>query len=186
MAFIGTIDPYVMGTSFSNYVESLEYFFSCNNVDENKKIDLFMSFCEMKVFEELKLLYPATDLKTLTYADITKKLKERYDKVESDIVLRLKFRRRMQGAGESGENFILGVKLLAEACDFGVFRDSAIRDQLVFGVYDKEVQHRLLQEDDLTLRTAEKIIKNREIATFRMQVLSQDSGVNSVKFRFQK
>ncbi|XP_058457000.1 uncharacterized protein K02A2.6-like [Malaya genurostris] len=89
----------------------------------------------------------------------------------------------MQGACESGENFILGVKLLAEACDFGVFRDSAIRDQLVFGVYDKEVQHRLLQEDDLTLRMAEKIIKNREIATTRVQVLNQDSAINSVKFR---
>lgn len=183
MSLIGTIDPYVPGTSFSNYVERLEYFFSCNNVDDGRKKDIFMSFCGMIVFDELKLLYPATDLRTLTYAEITKKLKERYDKVESDIILRLKFRRRVQGPNELGENFILAVKLLAEQCDFGAFRDSAIRDQLVFGVHDEKVLEKLVQEDDLTLRKAEKIIKNKEMATSTVQVISQENNVHSVRYR---
>ena len=31
----GTIDPSVMETSFSNHVDRSEYFFSCNNVEDN-------------------------------------------------------------------------------------------------------------------------------------------------------
>lgn len=183
MALIGSIDPYVPGSSFSNYVELLEYFFASNNIDDNRKKDLFMNFAGMTVFEELKLLYPATDLKTLSYAEITKKLKERYDKVDSEIVLRYKFRCRLQGPTESGENYILAVKLLGEACDFGAFRDSAVRDQLVYGVYDKDLQTRLLNEEELTLKSAERIIKNKEMAVCNRQKLNPDENVNSVKFR---
>lgn len=142
-----------------------------------------MSLCGMTVFDELKLLFPATDLKTISYAEITKKLKERFDKVESEILLRYKFRCRRQGPSESGENFILAVKLLAEACDFGQFRDTAITDQLVFGIYDKELQRRLLNEDDLVVRTAEKIIKSFDMANVRSQTMNEETGVNSVKHR---
>lgn len=37
MGLIGTIDPYVQGTSFSNYVEQMEYIFSSNDIIEDKK-----------------------------------------------------------------------------------------------------------------------------------------------------
>ncbi|XP_062533216.1 uncharacterized protein LOC134202184 [Armigeres subalbatus] len=187
MALIGTIDPYVPGTKFSNYVELLDYFFSSNNITEDRKKDIFMSCAGLAVFEELKLLYPATDLKTLSYADITKKLKERFDKIDSEIMLRYKFRCRRQSPSENGENFILAVKLLAELCDFGTFRDSAIRDQLVFGVYNRELQKRLLNEEDLTVRSAERIIKGFEMANSNTQYFHSESGgnqgINSVKYR---
>lgn len=64
MALIGTVDPYVPNTSFSNY---FEYFLSANAFAEEKKKDLFMELCGMAAFNEFKLLYPATDLKTLSY-----------------------------------------------------------------------------------------------------------------------
>lgn len=182
MALIGTVDPYVPNTSFSNYVEHFEYFFSANAFAEEKKKDLFMKLCGMAAFNEFKLLYPATDLKTLSYTEITKKLKERFDRVESDVVLRYKFRCRMQTPSESGENYILAVKLLAEQCDFGEFRDSAIRDQLIYGVYDKDLQRQLLNEDDLLLKTAEKLIKNRDLASSRARAINSDN-VNAIRHR---
>ncbi|XP_029709653.1 uncharacterized protein LOC109408284 [Aedes albopictus] len=186
MALIGTIDPYVPGTSFSNYVELIEYFFSSNNIVEERKKDVFMSCAGLAVFEELKLLYPATDLKTLSYAEITKKLKERLDKIDSEIMLRYKFRCRRQSPTESGENYVLAVKHLAESCDFGAFRDSAIRDQLVFGVYNRELQKRLLNEEELSLKSAERIIKGFEMANNNSQYFAETGaavGVNSVRNR---
>ncbi|XP_029712145.2 uncharacterized protein LOC109425766 isoform X2 [Aedes albopictus] len=188
MALIGTIDPYVPGTKFTNYVELIDYFFSSNNIADDRKKDIFLSCAGLAVFEELKLLYPATDLKTLSYAEITKKLKERFDKIDSEIMLRYKFRCRRQSPSESGENFILAVKLLAESCDFGAFRDSAIRDQLVFGVYNRELQKRLLNEEDLNVRSAERIIKGFEMANSNTQYFHSEPGenhgvVNSVKYR---
>lgn len=184
MALYGTIDPYIPGTSFSNYIEHIEYFFSSNNVPDERKKDLFMTFAGMPTFEELKLLYPSTDLKTLTYSEITKKLKERFDKVDNELVSRYKFRCRKQGPSESNENFILAVKLLAESCDFGEFRDTAIRDQLLFGLSDRKLQKRLLSEDELTLRTTERIIKSSEIAVNQADAINDGSAnINSVKYR---
>ncbi|KXJ82175.1 hypothetical protein RP20_CCG015370 [Aedes albopictus] len=145
-----------------------------------------MSCAGLAVFEALKLLYPATDLKTLSYAEITKKLKERLDKIDSEIMLRYKFRCRRQSPTESGENYVLAVKHLAESCDFGAFRDSAIRDQLVFGVYNRELQKRLLNEEELSLKSAERIIKGFEMANNNSQYFAETGaavGVNSVRNR---
>ncbi|XP_062558012.1 uncharacterized protein LOC134222884 [Armigeres subalbatus] len=161
----------------------MEYIFSSNDIVEGKKKDIFLSLCGITVFQELKRLYPATDLRTVSYADIIKKLKERYDKVESDIVMRYKFRCRVQGPGETNENFLLDVKLLAETCDFGEFRDSAIRDQLVYGVHDKDLQQKLLGEENLTLKVAERILKTKEVTANSSQAINRSSGVNSVKHR---
>lgn len=183
MALIGSIDPYVPGSSFTNYVEMVEHFFSSNNIEPNRKKDIFITLAGITVFEEIKLLYPATDLKTLSYEDITKKLKERYDKVDSTIVLRYKFRCRKQGPSETGENFVLAIKLLAESCEFGTHRDDAIRDQLVFGVYDRELQKRLLNEENLTARNAERLIKNSEITVSQARAINSEVSVNSVKHR---
>ena len=49
MGLIGTIDPYVPGTKFSNYVELIDYFFSSNNITEI----FFLSCAGLVVFEEL-------------------------------------------------------------------------------------------------------------------------------------
>ncbi|XP_055596387.1 uncharacterized protein LOC129746630 [Uranotaenia lowii] len=182
MAMFGTIDPYVPGTSFSNYIERLEYFFSCNNVAENKKKDLFLSFCGMVVFDEIKLLFPAVDLKTLEYEEIAKKLKERYDKKDSELHAYCRFINRKQGPNESNENFILAVKLLAEACEFDGYRDRAIRNKLVMGVQDKDLRKRLLNEENLTLKTTERMLKNSE-RSFDNERFMEVENINSVKYR---
>lgn len=42
MTLIGAVDPYVPGTSFSNYVEMVEYFFSSNNIEVERRKDIFL------------------------------------------------------------------------------------------------------------------------------------------------
>ncbi|XP_055597350.1 uncharacterized protein LOC129747263 [Uranotaenia lowii] len=182
MSMFGTIDPFVPGTSFSNYVERLEYFFSSNNIGEEKKKDIFLGFCGMVVFDEIKLLFPAVDLKTLSYEEITKKLKDRYDKKDSELQAYVRFRNRKQGPSESNENFILAVRLLAEACEFDGYRDRAIRNQLVIGIQDKELKKRLFNEENLTLKTAERMIKNSE-RIFDHEKFIDVENINSVKYR---
>lgn len=72
---------------------------------------------------------------------------------------------------------------MAESCDFGTHRNDAIRDQLVFGVFDRDLQKRLLNEENLTARTAERLIKNSEITVSQAQTINSEVGVNSVKHR---
>ena len=104
---VDSIEPYVPGASFTNYVERLGFVSQYNNVPESSQKALFITLSGPAVFEELKLLYPARDLSTLQYAEIIKKLKERFDKKESDLIQRFKFYNRVQGEDESVENFVL-------------------------------------------------------------------------------
>ncbi|XP_058814853.1 uncharacterized protein LOC131678636 [Topomyia yanbarensis] len=65
-------------------------------------------------------------------------------------------------------------------CHFGEFKDMAIRDKLVCGISDKDLQQRLFDEEDLTLAKAEKLIVNRELAGARAKLISGDSNRVSV------
>ncbi|XP_055531307.1 uncharacterized protein LOC129722094 [Wyeomyia smithii] len=158
--------------------------FQYNNVPENSQKALFITLSGSAVFEELKLLYPARDLSTLQYNEIIKKLKERFDKKESDLIQRFKFYNRVQGADETAENFVLAVKLQAEFCEFGEFKDTAIRDKLLMGVYDKGLQQKMLGEENLTLATAERMIINWELAGSRAKMIGgKNEQIASVKHR---
>ncbi|XP_055612032.1 uncharacterized protein LOC129758536 [Uranotaenia lowii] len=136
----------------------------------------------MVVFDEIKLLFPAVDLKTLSYEDISKKLKERYDKKDSELHAYCRFINRKQGPNESNENFILAVKLLAEACEFDGYRDRAIRNKLVMGVLDKDLRRRLFNEENLTLKTTERMLKSSERNLDNDRFMDAEN-INSVKFR---
>lgn len=69
------------------------------------------------------------------------------------------------------EDFILSVKLQAEYCSFGNFKSLAIRDRIVAGIRDKSLQQRLLNEEALTLDSAEKIIATWEMASVNARSL---------------
>lgn len=90
------------------------------------------------------MLFPTSDVASLTYEDMTRKLKARLDKKESDLILRLKFNNRIQQPDESVEDFILSVKLQAEYCTFGNIKDVAIRDRILAGLRDNALCQRLL------------------------------------------
>ncbi|XP_065089404.1 uncharacterized protein LOC135710683 [Ochlerotatus camptorhynchus] len=152
MPLVSHVEPYVPSTiPFGQYLEQMEWIFIDNKVtDADDKKASFLAACGKE--------------------DITDTLKKRYDNTGSDMIQRFKFYQRVQGPTESAEDFILGVKLQAEMCEFGDFKDIAIRDKLVCGINDPDVQQRLFDEENLTLSKTEKIIINREIAGARLVV----------------
>ena len=51
------------------------------------------------------------------------------------------------------------LKTLFDTCEFGDFRESLIRDRVVFGILDNSVRERLLRDPELFLQTAvEKVM----------------------------
>ena len=160
--FIGSVEPYIPGTSFGDYAERLQYVFNYNNVPEANRKSLFITVSGAAVFSELKKLYPGTDLDTLQYNDIITKLSNRFDKKDGKMLQKSLFYERCQGKDESAEDFILDVKLLAENCGFGAMKDTIIRDRLVFGAYDKKVRERLMEEEEPSLADTERILVTRE------------------------
>lgn len=168
-------DPYLPGSiPFSQYLEQLEYMFEHNQYPAERYKTSFLAVCGTEVFTELKKLFAGQELKDLTYKQMTEKLKHRYDKVDSEVIHSYKFWTRRQGKYEKLEDFVIAIKVLAEKCAFGNFKDRAIRDMLVIGVYDSNLQKRLFDEEDLSASRAEKIILNQEISTSRTQLLNDD------------
>ncbi|EAT43796.1 AAEL004795-PA [Aedes aegypti] len=118
----------------------MEWVFIDNKMaDANEQKASFLAACGKEVYSEL---FPGKDLKTVSFKEITDSLKKRYNKTESDMIQRYKFYQRVQGPTESAWDFILAVKLQAELCEFGEFKDIAIRDKLVCGTRDPDVQQR--------------------------------------------
>ncbi|XP_055614216.1 uncharacterized protein LOC129760581 [Uranotaenia lowii] len=173
MPLIGNIDPFVPNSiSFAQYVEQMEWAFRCNKIADADRKTYFLAMCGQETYSELKLLHPGQDLQAQTYTDIITSLKKRFDKVETDMFQRYKFYIMAQEESQKAEDFILNVKLQAESCAFGDFKDTAIRDKLVMGVYDKDVQQKLLELEDLTLARVEKIIVNTESAGIRAREIN--------------
>lgn len=172
-----TIEPYRKGTPFGEWVERLEFYFSYNNVSNEHKRACFITLSGPIIYHELKLLFPTNNLKEVSYEDMVAKLRTRIDKTESDLIQRLKFNNRTQQPDETVEDFVLSVKLQAEFCSFEGFKDVAIRDRILAGVRDKSLRERLLNEEKLTLATAEKIIATWELAGKNSERLShKDDG----------
>lgn len=180
MSVTTTVEPFLPNSiPFAQYVEQLEYVFLNNNVPEEKYKTSFLAVCGVTVFSEIKKLFPGQDVKNLSYTQITEALQKRFDKVDSEVIHSYKFWRRRQGKYEKSEDFVIAVKVLAEQCGFGTFKDRAIRDLLVIGVHNCDLQKRLCDEDELTAARAEKIILNHEISSNRTSVLKSDDERNN-------
>ncbi|XP_062700236.1 uncharacterized protein LOC134284851 [Aedes albopictus] len=175
MTLTSIADPYVpYSMPFSQYQEQLEWIFKHNDFPEERYKTSFLAVCGKEVFIELKRLFPGKDFNELTYKQITDELKKRYDKNDSAVVHSYKFWTKRQGRNESLEDFVITVKNLAERCDFGEFKDRAIRDMLVIGLSDVQLQKRLCDEEDLSATKAERLILNSEISASRTRQLKHD------------
>ncbi|XP_062551171.1 uncharacterized protein LOC134216248 [Armigeres subalbatus] len=175
MSLTTTTEPYMPGTiPFSQYLEQLEFLFEHNNYTADKYKISFLAVCGVEVYSQIKLLFPGQNVKDLTYKQITDELKKRYDKKDSDVIHTYKFWTRRQGQYEKSEDFVLAVKQLAELCNFGNFKERAIRDALVIRTYDRSLQKKLFDEDDLTASKAERLIVNQELSSDRTRFVNRD------------
>ncbi|UYV61101.1 K02A2.6-like [Cordylochernes scorpioides] len=127
--------------SWERYTERLEYFFEANNIDQNKKKAIFLTLLTPTVYN---LLYDLCIPKKLsdvenTYPVLVSKLKNHFNPTPSAIVERSKFSNRA--------------------------RRPAIRDRLIAGIEDDNIQRKLLGEgDSLTLHRAIEIALALEAA----------------------
>nr|XP_042912168.1 uncharacterized protein LOC122272488 [Parasteatoda tepidariorum] len=90
--------------------------------------------------------------------------KEHFCPKSSEIFRRFKFHKRFQSKLESVNAYVTELRKLAEDCNFGETLSERLRDQLVCGIRDEEVQRRLLAESKLTLENAISVAVASEVA----------------------
>jgi hypothetical protein len=110
-----------------------------------------------KVFAQLRFENQGDDQK---YATVLEKLVAYFQPKINVIHERSQFHLREQREGENVESYVRVLHELADSAQFDK-PDEAIRDRLVLGIRDKELSKRLQLTQDLTLKTAVDMARQR-------------------------
>lgn len=116
-------------------------------------------------------------------ADTLEKVTKLYDSYftprKNVVYNRYKFFTRVQQESEAIEHYITALKSLAKSCEFKEDEESLIRDRVVIGIVDKQLQEVLLRESDLTLSKAMNQCRAAELSRQQSQVMQGKVGLGS-------
>lgn len=170
---------------FESYLERLEQLFIISKITtEKEKVAHIITTMGPSTYATLKDISRPKKPADLTFEEISTKLKRYYGSNKPVMVHRLDFYRSRQATNESLTDFLSDLKKKASFCDFGSFREEAIRDIFLCGVLDVSIQRALFAKDEkkLTLAEAEKISLNMEAAARNTDIINESTD----KFRVGK
>ena len=142
--------------NFSRWIDRLNCQFKLNKTPDASRLFTLYSIMGQETYEilcdKLEPTKPADS--TLTYEEIVELINNHFDPKPLEIVENYKFHLRKQGAEEGIADYITAIRKISSKCNFGTFLETALRNQLVFGIKDARIQGRLLEEAELTLKRA--------------------------------
>ncbi|KAG1926332.1 hypothetical protein F2P79_024957 [Pimephales promelas] len=144
--------------------ERFERWLSANEIDAEKKADVFLSVLGPTEYGLLKNLIAPQKVTEVSYEDVTSALSLHSKPKPILIAERFRFYKRQQKLDETVVEYILVLKTLASTCEFGQFLNDALRDQFVCGLSGEGYHKRILSEKDLTFKKACDIALALELA----------------------
>ncbi|KAJ1169243.1 hypothetical protein NDU88_001149 [Pleurodeles waltl] len=114
------------------------------------------------------------------YQEAVKRLELQYAEECNIMVGRHKFALRKQEEGETIEEYIACLRVLAQDCEFAEMIDTYIRDQVVFYCHSKKVQERLLSCRNPSLKEVTAIAKAVERSMVSSKELASTSQASNV------
>ncbi|XP_040061829.1 uncharacterized protein LOC120836819 [Ixodes scapularis] len=130
------------------YLERLEISLRVNAVKTEDKAVTLLNYIGKASYQVLKTLLVPDSPVSKSYDVLSEVLKRHYAPKRLVIAERTKFHWRNQEVGESLADFSLAIKKLAQTCAFKDYLDQVLRDRLVAGCRDPEVQRTLIQLDN--------------------------------------
>ena len=181
-ATFGSIGEYEEGKEdWPQYVERLEHFFAANGiVEDDRKLSVFLSVIGPNAYKLLRSVISPKKPGEKTFEELVTAMTEHHSPAPSEIVQRYKFHSRFRKPGESIATFVSELRSLAEFCNFeGNQLENQLRDRLVCGVNDDQIQRRLLSEAKLTYKRALELAQGLETAAKNVRELQTSSRVPS-------
>lgn len=161
---IGHLGPFDVSTSWSNYQERLEFFFEANDiVDVGKKRAILLTQFGASAYEVLRSLVTPQGPKDFTYEQLVVKLKNHFNPKPNEIIERFNFNKRTQKKGESIADFVADLRKLSKFCNFTEL-NNMLRDRVVCGATDEDLQKKLFAEPNLTFDRAYELALAAETA----------------------
>ena len=130
----------------------MEQYFIANSVPADtgerfKRRATLISVIGSKLYDVVSDLCSPESPSEKTYNDLATILKDHFAPKKLPIAERYRFHNCIQLKGEGVSTFAAKLKHLASTCKFGTHLSEALRDRLVCGLRNKEIQKTLLTEE---------------------------------------
>ena len=161
---IGVMEPYQNdGGDLDEYLERLEQYFVANSIGalpvgmeenentvraaEQKKIATFLTLIGPETYKLLKNLLSPEIPATKRFDELTEILRRHLKPKKLVVAERFRFHKKTQKEGETIAVFETELRKLSSSCEFGEFREQALRDQFIVGIKSENTQRKLLSQD---------------------------------------
>lgn len=188
----GSMEPYVLGENFEDYLWRLNNYFSLNKFsDENFKRQLLMNVIGATASTKIMKSLKPKELNQVGYKDVVKQCMKIFIGERNSIVEHYKFSLRSQREGESISDFAVELQDIAEHCEFGNFLDTALRDRFVAGIRNTNIKQVLLnlnsdaKFENVVATAVKHTLVHKEASMMRVEDESE-SSVNAMKQSFYK
>ena len=190
MPSLGKIEEFdPASTNINRYLERLEQYFIANSVPADtgerfKRRATLISVIGSKAYDVLSDLCSPESPSEKTYDNLATILKDHFASKRLLIAERYRFHNCIQLEGEGVSTFAAKLKHLASTCNFGTHLSQALRDRLVCGLRNKEIQKKLLTEEHNFDEALKKALgaeaAEKDVAAFSQKDVSHATPVNKL------
>ena len=157
--------------NWEEWKERLEFYLEAENITEaDRKRSVLLTVCGKETYSLVKSLASPSKVKDKSFVEILSLLDRHLQPKPSVTVARFQFNMCVRKSDQTISTYIAELRRLTEHCNFGDTLSDMLKDRLVCGVNDAQMQKRLLAEDDLTFARAQKLCLSMEAA-------SRDAGI---------
>jgi hypothetical protein len=151
--------------SWETYVERVQHFFAANDVNDNHQVPTLLSLIGSNTYSLLKDLLLLENPANKNFDEIVSTLQKHLNPKPLEIAERFRFHKRNQQEGESMLSYVAELKKLTTHCNFGSNLEEILRDRLVCGLSNQQIQKGLLAESKLKFSKAVDIAVAMETAS---------------------
>lgn len=191
-------EEFIFGSGdWETYIDRFSFFLEANDItDIGKQRAIFYSSCGSNLFELVKSLIVPKNPHQVPLAEVLIVLNNHFSPRPNEIVESYKFHTRNQKTNECMQEYIATLRKLSRFCNFSDL-ERTLRDRLVCGVQDKNLQDNLLKKSNLTYKTAVEMalesearakhlkliqyVPSSEVPSTTMENTSEPMDINVVK-----
>ena len=172
MAVFGKLDDFdIESGDWTEYEDRLGQYFIANDIGDTspeekaKKRAILLTTMGAASYSLLRKLCAPVKPSERTFVELCKLLSDHQNPKPSVIVQRFRFNTRNRKNSESVSTYVAELRRLCEHCDYGDWLEDMLRDRIVCGIGNDQIQKRLLSESTLTYKKTIEISMAMESAS---------------------
>lgn len=161
---IGSLKEYSFKEDWSGWIERLDQYVLVNEIHKNKIVPLLITLLGNEEYVLLRNLCSPAKPSSKTYVELVQIMSNHLKPKPNLISERCKFNDCRQEDNEDIKSYFTRLKKMSEYCDFGANLNTYLRDKLCWGVRNRAIKERLMEENDLTCERAYGLATSMETA----------------------